>query len=62
MIVREKMPTISSNKYWKSYTVHRWVCKDLRVSAGEKEVCRVAMEEVGDKRLRSLERSLRRMR
>lgn len=62
MIVKEKKPMMRSNKYWKSYSVHRCVCKDLRVSTGEKEVCNLDMDEVGERRLRSLDRSLRRMR
>lgn len=59
---REKMPTISSSKYWKSYNVQRWLCNDRRVSTGEKDVCKLDIDEVGDSRLRNLERSLRRMR
>lgn len=62
MTVKEKMPMIKSNKYWKSYKVHRCDCRARKVSTGEKEVCNDEIEEVGDKRLRSFERSLRRTR
>lgn len=60
--VKEKIPRTNSNKYWKSYNVQRWPCNDLSVSTGEKEVCKDDMDEVGDSRLRSLDRSFRRIR
>jgi hypothetical protein len=62
MMVKEKKPRIRSSRYWKSYIVQRWDWSDRRVSTGENEVCSVEMEEVGDMRLRSFERILRRIR
>lgn len=62
MIVKEKIPTISSSRYWKSYKVHRCLWSDLKVSAGEKDVCSEAMEDEGDIRLRNFDRSRRRTR
>ena len=56
----EKIPSMASIRYWPSYAVHRCDCKDRRVSAGEKEVCRVVIVEAGDCRFRSFERSFRR--
>lgn len=62
MTVKEKKPRIRRSRYWKSYMVQRCDWSDRSVSTGEKEVCRVEMVEVGDMRLRSFERILRRMR
>lgn len=62
MKVKEKMPTTSNNRYWKSYNVRRWAWRSRSVSMGENEVCSEAMDEVGDIRLRNLDRILRRMR
>lgn len=60
--LRENMPRINSNRYWKSYGVQLWPCSDLRVSTGENEVWSDDIDEVGDNRLRSFDLSFRRMR
>lgn len=62
MMQSENMPRIARRRYWPSYSVHRWHCRERNVSAGEKEVWRAVIEEAGDWRLRSLERSFRRIR
>jgi len=62
MTLSEKMPTIMSSRYWKSYSVQRCACSDLRVSKGENDVCRADIEDVGETRLRNLDRNLRLMR
>lgn len=49
---REKMATMARMRYWPSYMLHGWVRSERSVSAGEKEVSREAMDDVGDWRLR----------
>jgi hypothetical protein len=61
-MVSEKMPMIVNSRYWKSYTLHRYDCRDRKVSFGENEVCNEAMDDAGEIRLCSVERNLRRMR
>lgn len=62
---REKMATMARMRYWPSYMDHGCVRSERSVSAGEKDVSREAMDDVGDWRLRIRERvalHLRRMR
>ena len=49
---RAKMATMARIRYWPSYMLQGWVRSERRVSAGEKEVSREAMDDVGDWRLR----------
>lgn len=53
---REKMATMARIRYWPSYMDHGWVRSERSVSAGENDVSREAMDDVGDWRLRIRER------
>ena len=39
MMLRQKMPSTASPKYWKSYRLHWCLCSAFIVSDGEKLVC-----------------------
>lgn len=57
---KEKMPKKARSNQCPSYIVHLCACKDLRVSNGENDVCNAVIEDAGDCRFRSFERSFRR--
>jgi len=52
----EKMATMARIRYWPSYIDHGCVRSERSVSAGEKDVSREAMDDVGDCLLRIRER------
>jgi hypothetical protein len=60
MMHNEKVSKNDSITHCPSCHVHLCCCNDLRVSAGEKEVCKAVTEDAGDDRFRSFERILRR--
>lgn len=49
---REKMARMARKRYWASYMLQEWVRRERRVSEGEKDVSRPAMDDVGAWRLR----------
>ena len=61
IMLNEKIPKNARMSHCPSCHVHLCCCKDLRVSAGEKDVCKAVIEDAGDSRLRSFERSFRRI-
>jgi hypothetical protein len=57
---REKIPRNASSRYCPSYIDQRCDCNARIVWVGEKEVCKVVIEDAGDCRFRSLDLSRRR--
>jgi hypothetical protein len=56
MTERAKMATMARMRYWPSYMDHGCVRSDRSVSAGEKDVSRLAIDDVTDVRDRMRER------
>ena len=59
---KENMPSTVRMRYWPSHTDHLCLRNEIRVSAGWREVLSSVMAEVGDCRLRTLDRNFRRIR
>jgi hypothetical protein len=61
MTQRENIPRNASSRYCPSYSDQRCDCNARMVWAGEKDVCKLVIEDVGDCRFRSFDLSLRRI-